>query len=231
MVNTERTALLIGNSDGIGLAMTRELLSRGWRVVGLSRSRSPVDDSGYRHMVADVLAPDFRERLREAVARSTAPELCVYAAGIGELFDPAALGAEGDTIRVNLAGLADTVEVVLPEMISRGSGRLVGLSSMADALPSSVAPAYGASKAGMTAYLEGLAASSAIGGVSVTNVRLGFVDTKMAKSPVRPFMISAEVATRRILDAVLAPRPPARVNIPRRMAASMHLRALWPRPL
>jgi hypothetical protein len=49
-------ALLIRNSDGIGLAATRELLGLGWEVRGISRSKSPIDDLS---SVADeLLSPD-----------------------------------------------------------------------------------------------------------------------------------------------------------------------------
>ena len=47
-------ALIIGNSDGIGLAATIELRKRGWTVVGVSRSASVIKDSSYEHIVADV---------------------------------------------------------------------------------------------------------------------------------------------------------------------------------
>jgi len=47
-------ALLIGNSDGIGLATTKELLKRGWKIVGISRSESPIEDPSYEHIVAEI---------------------------------------------------------------------------------------------------------------------------------------------------------------------------------
>jgi hypothetical protein len=49
-------------------------------------------------------------------------------------------------------------------------------------------------------------------------VRLGFVDTKMAKAPWKPWMISPDEAADRILGALLKKRPAVRVNIPRRAA-------------
>ena len=58
-----RRALIVGNSDGIGLALTRRLLADGWTVVGLSRRPSPVQMAGYRHLVADVTATDHRAML------------------------------------------------------------------------------------------------------------------------------------------------------------------------
>jgi len=47
-------AILIGNSDGIGLAATRRLLVSGWNITGISRSESPLTNPAYHHHLADV---------------------------------------------------------------------------------------------------------------------------------------------------------------------------------
>jgi NAD(P)-dependent dehydrogenase (short-subunit alcohol dehydrogenase family) len=215
-----RRALIVGNSDGIGLALTRRLLAEGWTVVGLSRRPSPVQAAGYRHAVADVAAADYRAAL-QAVQTSEAPfDACVYCAGIGELFDPDNLAREADVLRVNLVGAIETASVILPPMIAAGRGHFVGLSSIGDGV-SDTAPSYAASKAGLSSYLGGLTLALRSRGVHVTNVRFGVVDTKMAKYPVRPFMITAERAADvvvRCLDRPLRRRP-ARVTYPWRMGA------------
>ncbi len=90
------------------------------------------------------------------------------------------------TIDVNLMGLVRTAEVVVPSLAGGDGGVFAGLSSLADLLPTSAAPAYAASKAGMTYYLEGLAGAVVKSRVAVVNLRLGFVDTKMAKAKWKP---------------------------------------------
>ncbi len=211
-------ALLIGNSDGIGLALTRRLLERGFPVIGISKSPSPVSHEAYRHTVLDVSLEDYGERL-DAALRFDRIRLCVYCAGIGDHFSMGGLQQDVATFQVNLVGLVKTVERILPRMVANGPAVLAGLSSLADVVPSRDAPAYAASKAGMTYYLEGLAGAVRSTGVAVVNVRLGFVDTKMAKSAWKPWMISPDEAARRILRSLLKDRPGARVNIPRRAAA------------
>jgi hypothetical protein len=79
----------------------------------------------------------------------------------------------------------------------------------------------------MSYYLEGLASALGRRGVAIVNVRLGFVDTKMAKSPIKPFMLDVDTAAARILQAVLAERPQRRVNIPQRAALMMWLLARY----
>jgi len=68
------------------------------------------------------------------------------------------------------------------------------VSSLADEFLSAEAPSYHASKAGFSNYLGGLARALRSRGVHVTNVRFGFVDTKMAKGDVKPFMMTPEKA-------------------------------------
>jgi NAD(P)-dependent dehydrogenase (short-subunit alcohol dehydrogenase family) len=154
-----------------------------------------------------------------------------YCAGIGDSFDLDRLAYDVATFETNLVGLVRTVEQVLPHLQAQGSGVFVGLSSMADAARSATAPAYGASKAGMSRYLEGLSLALRGSGVHLVNVRLGFVDTKMAKSEVRPWLLQPEEASARILQRVLAENPPTRLNIPRRMAVLTSLAALIMRRL
>jgi NAD(P)-dependent dehydrogenase (short-subunit alcohol dehydrogenase family) len=211
--------VIVGNSDGIGLALTRRLLAAGWTVSGLSRSASTIRDAGYTHEVADVTGPQFPGLLTAAVADGV--DVCVYAAGIGEFFDVDELAEQTRTIEVNLIGVARTVEVVVPRMVAAGRGHIVGLSSLSDAVVASQAPAYAASKAGMSRYLRGLALALRPHGVHVTTVRFGFVDTKMAKGPVRPALISVEKAVD-VLMRVLRRRP-ATVSFPRRMSVAVRL--------
>lgn len=209
-------ALLIGNSDGIGLALTRLLLEHGWQVAGVSRSASPITAPAYSHAIDDVRDPEYPARLRALVASLPDLNLCVYCAGIGEYLELQEMAAERAVFETNLIGAVATTQVVIPEMVRAGYGHFIGLSSQADVLIDSRAPSYAASKAGLSSYLEGLGLACRRQGVSVTNLRLGFVHTKMAKASVRPFMITPEQAARRIESCLR--RRPLRDTYPRRMA-------------
>ena len=190
----QRTALLVGNSDGIGLATTKRLLASEWKIIGISRSGSPiVDTSSYRHLICDVGDPTY-PAVVDAVVREGAPDLCIYFVGIGEFFDPQNMTKESRVIDVNLTGMVKTAAAVLPGMIQRGEGHFIGISSFADELSSSEAPSYFASKAGFSSYLRGLSTAVRPKGVFVTNIRFGFVDTKMAKGDFRPLMAPGDLS-------------------------------------
>lgn len=189
----QQKALLIGNSDGIGLATTKRLLSKEWNITGVSRSKSPIEHPAYQHHVADVSNSGYCELIRK-LSKETPFDLCIYFVGIGELLDPSNMELEANIIDTNLTAMVKTASAVIPHMVKRKQGHFIGISSVADELVSAEAPSYSASKAGFTNYLNGLALALKPKGVSVTNVRFGFVDTKMAKSDLKPFMMSVEKA-------------------------------------
>jgi NAD(P)-dependent dehydrogenase (short-subunit alcohol dehydrogenase family) len=68
-----RRCLVVGSSDGIGLALTRALIADGWFIAGVSRSPKPSGDDepseACEHVVLDVRIPDFRSRPRTLVER------------------------------------------------------------------------------------------------------------------------------------------------------------------
>jgi short-subunit dehydrogenase len=186
-------ALLIGNSDGIGLATTRRLLADGWNIIGISRSESLITNKNYHHFVADVSESKYSGLLDE-LALQYPFNLCIYFVGIGEQLDVLDMSHEPEIIDVNLTGMVKTVACVIPHMVKKGQGHFIGISSLADELISGEAPSYHASKAGFTIYLRSLALALKPKGIHITNLRFGFVDTKMAKGDNKPLMMTVERA-------------------------------------
>ena len=214
------TALVVGASSGIGLAMVRRLVGRDWTVIGIARRSSELSHDRYRHVIADASAAEFGKALEGALG-TVVPDVCIYTAGIGTEIDLEDLSIEANVFRTNLVGAVVTAEVVIPRMLQAKAGHFVGLSSQADQMTDGNAPSYAASKAGLTSYLEGLARAVRPHGVAVTNIRFGFVDTEMAKSSIRPFMISADRAAE-LVERCLERRP-IRYTYPWRMAALLWL--------
>lgn len=212
------TALVVGCSAGIGLAIVRRLCDAGWDVTGFARREAVVEHPSYRHVVADVRSPDFRAQLAE----EPTPDALIYCAGVGVELDPATFEREIEAFEINLMGAVITAAVMVPRMVANGRGHFLGISSQADQLIDPGAPSYAASKAGLSSYLEGLARACKPRGVAVTNVRFGFVDTEMSRgSSLRPFLITAEKAAE-LVERCLHTRP-VRFTYPKRMAALLWL--------
>ncbi len=96
-------------------------------------------------------------------------------------------------MRVNLLGVVYAIEAVLPDMLARGSGQIVALSSLAGCRGMPFSAAYSASKAALANYLESLRPPLRRRGIAVTTVLPGFVRTPlMANASVQPPMAMME---------------------------------------
>lgn len=210
-----RHALLVGNSDGIGLAVTRKLLHEGYCVTGISRSTSPMSHTRYTHIVQDVSSQEYPATLAGVMDRIPSLDLCIYCAGIGELLDWQDLSTQTKVFQVNLMGAVTTTELVLTKFCQQRYGHFIGLSSVADMCISPEAPSYSASKVGVSWFWEGLGLRNTNSQIHISNIRFGFVDTKMAKSTLKPFMLSIEEAASFVLNVVRSPR--LRATKPRRI--------------
>jgi short-subunit dehydrogenase len=104
----------------------------------------------------------------------------------------------------------------MAHFLSRGSGHLVGISSVAKLMASGDAAAYSASKAFVSTYLDGLRdkARSHRRTIAVTEICPGFVDTAMMKAD-KPFWVAspaqaadciARAIRRRARHAYVTPR-------------------------
>jgi len=150
--------------------------------------------------------------LKSVLEKDEPVDLCIFCAGIGEMLDLSHMEGEVKIVEANLLGMVKTASCVIPLMVRRGKGDFIGLSSVADELLSPEAPSYHASKAGFSNYLEGLALALKPKGVHVSNVRFGFVDTKMAKGDVKPFIMGVEGAARHLLSCI--EKKPVRYTAP-----------------
>jgi len=210
--------LVIGCSDGIGRQVALSLIGRGERVVGISRRDAGIGDPRYEHHTVDVSTAEFPVRLRAIISAHPDLAAAIHCAAVGSDFDPGDLRGELVCFRTNLVSAVETAAVLVPHWRERGAGgHLVVLSSLADLVVLSDAPSYAASKAGLSRWLRGLGLALRKDGIAVTNVRFGFVDTKLAVAPVRPFLMSRERAARVVLGALRS----------RRAVVSRPRRALW----
>ena len=211
-----RNALVTGASSGIGLSLARRLAARGTEVVLAARReellRTAVEEIATaggkaRVLVLDVSDPDATaEAIRRVDDELGGLELVVANAGIASEKWAGKLTWEHarPTLAVNVMGAAATLTAVLPRMVERKRGHLVGISSLAGyrGLPRSAA--YSASKAFLAVFLEALRVDLHGTGVAVTDVQPGFVKTAITESNKfkMPFLMELEDATERILAGI-----------------------------
>ena len=109
------------------------------------------------------------------------------------------------TMRVNFEGCTNVYAAVVPGMIERGRGRIVGVSSIAGFRGLPASGPYSASKAALTVMLESMRLELKGRGISVTAVHPGFVRTPMTDSnPFKmPFIVEPDRAARIIVKGVM----------------------------
>lgn len=201
----------------------------------LARRRDRIDALAHELRLggADVAAVQAdvadREALTAAVdqiRRDLGPiDLMIANAGLGlpDFLDPFTVDDIESMIRVNLLGVVYSVNAVLPEMLARGRGRIVGISSMGayNGMPGSAG--YCGSKAGVNTFLKGLRIQLRGTGVEVTTVCPGFLRTPMtdANAFKMPWLQEPEVAARKVLRAI--DRGAKVYNFPWQLALMTHL--------
>jgi short-subunit dehydrogenase len=212
--------LIIGNSDGIGAAVTRALVARGDQIVGISRSPSPLGPKGPKHVVQDISEPDYSEILRRLIVEEGPFDTCIFCAAIGSELTLPDLSQEPHVIEVNFTAMVHTLATLTPDWLEQGQGHFIGLSSLADDFYNADAPSYTASKAGFSNYLVSMALKLKYHGVHVTNIRFGFVDTKLPKASWKPLMMTTEQAANHVIRCLQS--KPMQLSVPKLAGLAIH---------
>lgn len=187
-----RSVLITGCSSGIGLATARRLRARGWQVIASARQAKDVErlaHEGFRTIPLDVAD--------EASVKAAALEALRIADGkLGALVNNAGFGQAGaaeDVSRaalryqfeVNVFGLQDLTNRLLPAMLRAGSGRIVHISSV---LGRVVLPMYGsycASKHAVEALADAQRVELRGTGVGLILVEPGPITTEFRRTAAR----------------------------------------------
>lgn len=201
-------AIIVGASSGIGRALARELSREydlGLAARRVDRLTAVGEDIGGAHVAKiDVTDDDARERFDDLVDSMGGVDLVVLSSGIGRYNPELEWDDERETIDVNVRGFTAIATAAMEHFDEQGAGHLVGLSSVAGEIGSPSLPAYSASKAFVSRYLEGLRyrAKRSDADVTVTDVRPGFVDTPMSPQSDRFWECSPETAAAQIARAI-----------------------------
>jgi decaprenylphospho-beta-D-erythro-pentofuranosid-2-ulose 2-reductase len=211
-------ALILGASKGQGRAIARALAARGARlhligrdVEDLARSAADLEQrAGGKQRVTvaycDLEKPEtFQSAIEEADRVLEGLDTVVVTAALfaaqSELENDLELTRR--LLTVNFANTVVFCEHARRKLLSHGGGRLCVLSSVAGERGRKPVVLYGASKAGLTAYLEGLDHKWHADGLRVITVKPGFVKTSMTaglKPP--PFAGEPEQVARDVVRAL-----------------------------
>jgi short-subunit dehydrogenase len=228
-----QVAIVTGASSGIGAALAKELHGRGMSVGLIARREAPmqalVQELGDRaaYAIADVVD---REGLRTAVKQLEeqlgACSLLIANAGIGgptsaKRWEPKTADTILRIMDVNYRGVVHAVDAVLPGMLSRGSGQLSVVSSVAGYRGLPMFGGYSSSKAAVTNLFEALRIELEPKGIVVSTIHPGFIETPLVEDNQfsMPFLIQADKAAR--IMATGLERGRSEINLPWQMATLM----------
>ncbi|WP_073948866.1 SDR family NAD(P)-dependent oxidoreductase [Streptomyces kebangsaanensis] len=205
-------ALVTGASSGIGAAVARRLAAEGgWRLVLNGRDRARLEevarDTSAVAYPADLSGQDAERRLAEFALDSVGRvDLLVAGAGIGWAgpFSTMPQRAIDEVFDVNVLATLHLVRLLLPQMVGRGTGRVVVIGSLAGTVGVRDEAVYSAAKAALGTFTDAVRYELRGTGVGISHVVPGVVDTPFFDRRGVPYRRSRPrpVPASRVADAV-----------------------------
>lgn len=213
----KRLAFITGASSGIGQALAARFHDAGYDLALVARrtaeieawvAEKKIDISRVGIYSADVAQIDSIVAAGTAcLERQGLPDVVIANAGISVGIDTAErsdLDVFARLLAINNVGVAATFHPFVRAMQSRGSGRFVGIGSVAAIRGLPGHGAYCASKAGVVAYCESLRTELRGSGVKVVTISPGYVDTPLTQGNRygMPFLMQPSDFADKAFDAI-----------------------------
>lgn len=204
--------IIVGASSGIGKELA-VLYAQARCSIGITGRRIELLDEiknefpgQVKTAVFDVMGNDNILHLETLIQKLGGLDLFIYNAGYGDVSDVPDWQIDKTTVLTNVNGFTEMVNYTYNYFVKQGYGHIAATSSVASIAGNHFAPAYSASKAFMSNYMEGiyLKAKKNKLRITITDIQPGFVKTKMAKGPGRFWEATALKAAVQIRDAIEA---------------------------
>jgi short-subunit dehydrogenase len=204
-------AVIIGASSGIGRALAVLLAKEGYalglaarRLELLKELRQELGGNTYVTRM-DIAQPEEAVKVLDGlISDMGGMDMLIICSGTGHINRELEWDKERETIDVNVKGFTAIAGAGMKYFLEKGEGHLAAISSVAALRGSGTCPAYNASKAYMSNYLEGLSVKVAAAGkhIAVTDIKPGLVDTAMAKGEGLIWVAPAEKAAKQIWNII-----------------------------
>ncbi|WP_295999615.1 SDR family NAD(P)-dependent oxidoreductase [Rugamonas sp.] len=231
-----RHVWIIGASTGIGAAVARLLMERGAHVAVSARRQRLLDAMIVGQPQAQAVALDVTDHATIVRARDRImarwPRLdlvLIVAGGYNEMrADSFDLVAANRMIDLNLRGVCNCLDLLLPLLLRQGAGGIGIVSSVAGygGLPKALA--YGPTKAALINLCESLYCDLHGRGIAVYQINPGFVDTPLtaANDFAMPALMSPQAAARQLVRGI--ERGAFHIHFPKRFTNVMRVMRLLP---
>jgi short-subunit dehydrogenase len=206
-----KNAIVIGATSGIGRELALILSQHGYavgiagrRLNLLEELKSQLKTPTFIKQIDISIVPEAMRLLNELISEMGDVDLIIISSATGFKNHDLIWEPEKNTIDVNVTGFAAIANVAFQHFKKIGRGHLVGISSIAAIFGHRNAPAYNASKAFVSNYLEGLRNKSVKEklNITVTDIQPGFIQTALLKSEVLFWVAPVHEATMQIYSAI-----------------------------
>lgn len=200
---------IIGATSGIGHALWEFYSLQGNNIAVIGRRKSEIDSMihktpcktiGFPCDIADTNA--FNNTFDKVINELGQLDLIIICAGIGELNPILSIDTELETIQVNVAGWTNCIDKAYNLFSKQQHGHLVAVTSIGGLQPSPVAPSYSASKAFQINYVKSLQKKSKGTQITITEIRPGLIDTRMAKGDGLFWVMPLDKAVHKITKSI-----------------------------
>jgi short-subunit dehydrogenase len=206
----QKRIIIIGATSGIGKEIACIYAEKGDKVAITGRRAVLLKELQEKHphqiifSCFDVMDLHNTENIQILIEQLGGLDLLIYCAGYGEPSDKLDPQIEEMTIRTNVMGFVQISGEAFRYFMQQGYGQIALVSSIAAIRGNSLAPAYSASKAFMGNYAEGLNIKAWKSGkdIIISDIRPGFMNTKMAKGHRRFWVAPVNKAARQIVASI-----------------------------
>lgn len=215
-----KKVIIIGATSGIGKELALLYLKAGNRVGITGRRNILLEEirqqfpSQVETEAFDVTGTENIVHLESLISKLGGMDLFVYNSGYGDASKELNWEMDKATTLINVNGFVEMTNYTFNYFIKQGHGQIAATSSIASYRGGSWAPAYNASKAFMSNYMEGITikAYRLKTKIAVTDIQPGFVQTAMAKGSGIFWSAKVEKATLQIYNAIEKKRRKIRVT-------------------
>ncbi len=216
MSSLDKKVIIVGATSGIGKELAKHYVQNGW-LVGITGRRKEFlqeIEKEYTDRITtesfDVRGSDNITHIKSLIEKLGGLDLLVYNSGFGDPSVTLEWELDKITYETNVKGFIEIVHYAFNYFVQQGHGHIAATSSLASIRGNSWAPAYSASKAFMSVYMEGLHMKAKkmarkrklAQTIFITDIQPGFVNTKQAKGNGQFWVAPVEKVAEQIFKAI-----------------------------
>lgn len=206
----QKNIIIVGASSGIGREIAYKYVVNGNKVGVTGRRENLLNELKEKFpgqiftSAFDVMGNENQQKVQQLIDELGGLDILIYNTGYGDVSKELIFETENTTTKTNVNGFVEIVSYAFNYFVKQGCGQIAITSSVAAVRGNSLAPAYSASKAFMSNYAEGLniKAKKLKKDIIITDIRPGFINTKMAKGNGQFWIVPKETAAAEIVKAI-----------------------------